>query len=155
MDDLDEIDIKILHLLQADARMTNKEMAAKLDLSITPIFERVRKLEKRGYITNYAAIVNPYKVNLGMIVFLTLRIAQHKSEIIKKVEQEVALLPEVMECYHIAGEDDYLLKVMVKDMTDYEHFVVDKLTKIENIGHVRSNFVMSVVKHKTALEIKK
>lgn len=60
-----------------------------------------------------------------------------------------------MECYHIAGEDDYLLKIMVKDMADYERFIVDKLTKIENIGHVRSNFVMSVVKHKTALEIKK
>lgn len=153
MEELDATDIKILHLLQADARLTNKQLASHLDLSITPVFERVKKLERRGYIKRYAALLDAPRVGKGLIVFLTVRLLQHRSEMIERIRQEVMRLPEVMECYHIAGEEDYLLKVMVRDIAAYERFLLDKLTKIENIGHVKSSLVMSVIKHQTAFEL--
>jgi len=151
MKELDQTDLKILAFLQKDARMTNKELAARLDLSITPVFERIKKLERKGYIQKYTAVLDAEKVNRGLIVFLTIRMAQHRKDLIQKLEEMVKNLPEIMECYHLAGEDDYLLKVMVKDMQAYQQFVVNKLISIENVGHVNSHFVMSVVKSETEL----
>lgn len=152
MEDLDAIDLKILRMLQADARMTHKQLAAALDLTITPVFERVKKLERRGFIRGYVALLEPQKVGKGLIVFLTVRLSQHKSEVLQGLREEVIRLPEVMECYHIAGEEDYLLKVMVRDIAAYEQFLTNKLTKIAHISHVKSNFVMSVIKQTTAFE---
>jgi Lrp/AsnC family leucine-responsive transcriptional regulator len=153
MNELDAIDLKILQMLQTDARLTHKQLAAALDLTITPVFERVKKLERRGFIRGYVALLEPQKVDKGLIVFLTIRLSQHKSEVLQGLRKEVMSLPEVMECYHIAGEEDYLLKVMVRDIAAYERFLTNKLTKIAHISHVKSNFVMSVIKQTTAFEL--
>lgn len=151
MEDLDELDKKILQLLQRNARITNKELAAKLGLTITPVFERVRKLERRGYIKNYVAILDHEKVNHGLIVFIHVRLQVHNHENIQHLVEEVNTLEEVMECYHVTGETDYLLKVMVKDMKTYEDFVVGKLTRIPGIANMNSALVMSTIKAKTEM----
>ncbi|MDN4166488.1 Lrp/AsnC family transcriptional regulator [Cytophagales bacterium LB-30] len=150
---IDETDRKILRLLQENARMTNKELAAKLDLSITPVYERVKKLERKGYIKGYSARLDHEKIGKGMMVFMHLKLQVHTHENIRHVIEEVDHLEEVMECYHVTGETDYLLKVMVKDMPAYETFVVEKLTKIKGIANINSSIVMSTVKSTTSLDV--
>ena len=149
MDTIDEIDKKILRLLQNNARLTNKDIASKLGLSITPIFERVRKLEKRGFIKRYVAVLNHEKLDRGMIVFLHIKMQAHSNESIMRLMEEVNRLDEVMECYHVTGETDFLLKVLVPNMRAYEDFVLGKLTKVKGIGNINSSIVMREVKHKT------
>jgi Lrp/AsnC family leucine-responsive transcriptional regulator len=151
MDDLDQLDRKILQALQKNARITHKQLAAQLDLSITPVFERVKKLERRGFIKHYAAILDPAKVEHGLTVFLQIKLQVHDYKSIALLVDEVNRLDEIMECYHITGESDYLLKVLVKDMKAYEEFVVDKLTKIPGIANMTSCIVMSTTKHKTEI----
>jgi Lrp/AsnC family transcriptional regulator, leucine-responsive regulatory protein len=149
--DLDDADKKILRLLQENARLTNKDLAKKLGLSITPVFERVRKLEKRGFIKKYVAVLDNEKVNRGMTVFLHIKMQSHNHESIERLMQEVQSLEEVMECYHVTGETDFLMKVLVPDMRTYEEFVLGKLTKISGIGNINSSIVMREVKHKTSI----
>lgn len=149
MEDIDDIDKKILRLLQHNARMTNKDLAIKLGLSITPIFERVRKLEKRGYIKRYVAVLDHEKLDRGMVVFLHIKMQAHSNESIMRLMEEVNILDEVMECYHVTGETDFLLKVLVPNMRAYEDFVLGKLTKVKGIGNINSSIVMREVKHKT------
>lgn len=149
MDDIDEVDRKILRHLQKNARITNKELATKLGLSITPVFERVRKLEKRGYIKQYVAVLDHEKLNRGMVVFLHIKMQAHSHESIAHLMEEVRKLEEVMECYHVTGENDFLMKVLVPEMKSYEEFVLGKLTKISGIGNINSSIVMREVKHKT------
>jgi len=151
MEDLDPVDKKILQLLQHNARMTHKELSARLDLSITPVFERVKKLERKGYIKHYAAILNPEKLNHGLTVFIHVKLQVHSNTNIVQLVEEINHLDEVMECYHITGENDYLLKILIKDMKAYEAFVVDKLTKIKGIANLNSSIVMSTIKSKTEL----
>ncbi len=149
--ELDDADKKILRLLQENARLTNKDLAKKLGLSITPVFERVRKLERRGFIKKYVAVLDHEKVNRGMTVFLHIKMQSHNHESIERLMQEVQSLEEVMECYHVTGETDFLMKVLVPDMRTYEEFVLGKLTKISGIGNINSSIVMREVKHKTAV----
>jgi Lrp/AsnC family transcriptional regulator, leucine-responsive regulatory protein len=149
--DLDDADKKILRLLQENARLTNKDLAKKLELSITPVFERVRKLEKRGFIKKYVAVLDNEKVNRGMTVFLHIKMQSHNHESIERLMQEVQSLEEVMECYHVTGETDFLMKVLVPNMRAYEDFVLGKLTKISGIGNINSSIVMREVKHKTSI----
>jgi Lrp/AsnC family leucine-responsive transcriptional regulator len=147
----DDADKKILRLLQENARLTNKDLARKLGLSITPVFERVRKLEKRGYIKKYVAVLDHEKLDRGMIVFLHIKMQAHHHESISRLMLEVQSMEEVMECYHVTGETDFLMKVLVPDMRSYEDFVLGKLTKISGIGNINSSIVMREVKHKTDL----
>jgi Lrp/AsnC family leucine-responsive transcriptional regulator len=149
MNTIDSTDKKILRLLQQNARLTNKNLADKLGLSITPVFERVRKLEKRGYIRKYVAVLDHEKLNRGMIVFLHIKMQAHHHESIAHLMQEVQSMDEVMECYHVTGETDFLIKVLVPDMRAYEDFILGKLTKINGIGNINSSIVMREVKHKT------
>lgn len=149
--DLDDADKKILRQLQENARLTNKDLAKKLGLSITPVFERVRKLEKRGFIKKYVAVLDNEKVNRGMTVFLHIKMQSHNHESIERLMQEVQSLEEVMECYHVTGETDFLMKVLVPNMRAYEDFVLGKLTKISGIGNINSSIVMREVKHKTSI----
>jgi Lrp/AsnC family leucine-responsive transcriptional regulator len=146
---LDDIDKKILRLLQKNARQTNKALATRLGLSITPVFERVRKLERQGYIRKYVAVLDPAKLDRTMTVFLHIRMQSHNHESISNLMQEVNQLDEVMECYHLTGETDFLLKVLVPDMHAYEDFVLGKLTRVKGIGNINSSMVMREVKHKT------
>jgi DNA-binding Lrp family transcriptional regulator len=147
---LDDTDTRILNILQENARITNKEIAEKLGLSITPVFERIKKLEKAGFIRKYVALVDHQKVDKGMIVFVFIQSKEHNHLKVKEVLEYMQELPEVMECYHVGGEHDYLLKVVVGNMQEYENFLLKKLTIYENIRHVKSTFVLSQIKHKTS-----
>lgn len=144
---LDQIDLKLLGLLQEDSKRTNKELAAKLDLSVTAAFERIRKLERAGVISRYMAIVEPRKVERSFMAFCQIKLVQHTKTNVSQFEKQVARLKEVLECYNVSGEYDYLLKVLVKDMEAYREFLLHKLTTLDHIGSTQSTFVISEVKN--------
>lgn len=152
---LDKTDIQLLELLQADARLTTKELADKLGKSITPIYERKRRLENEGYITRYTALVDKNKIGKGLVAFTNVQLKQHAQQILLNFEKTIVRFEEVMECYHMTGVYDYLLKVAVTDMAAYQDFIVNKLARLTDIGTVQSSFVMTEVKHETAYKIKK
>lgn len=150
---IDAIDFKLLKLLEKNAKLTNKELAAELGLTITPVHERIKKLEREGYVTRYKAEIDRKKVGLSLLVFCSVSLKNHQREFIEKFEQDVMHLDEVVECYHIGGMFDYLLKVLVPNMEVYQKFVANKLADLDNIGNVQSSFVMSEIKQATALPI--
>ena len=147
----DSIDKKLLELLQTDSKQTNKELANKLNLSVTAVYERIKKLEKEGFISKYVALVNKHKVNKAFVAFCHIKLEKHAQDVVIKFEREVAKLNEVLECHHISGEYDYLLKVMVEDMTAFREFMVTKLTSISHIGSTHSMFVINEVKYSTVI----
>ncbi|MCO6358340.1 Lrp/AsnC family leucine-responsive transcriptional regulator/Lrp/AsnC family transcriptional regulator [Roseivirga pacifica] len=150
---LDATDIKILEITQQDARITTKALADKLNLSTTPVFERVKRLEREGLIKKYVALVDNKKLGLRLIVFISISLTKHSRAYLEKFVEEVSQYPEVMECYHIAGNFDFLLKVVVKSMEVYEAFVLNKLSTIANLGQVQSSFVLSENIHTTAYKV--
>lgn len=150
---MDAIDQKILEKLQENAKLTNKELAAVLGLSITPVYERIKKMEREGIIRRYVALVSPDKVDKKLLGFCMVKLEKHTTLLLKAFEQAMQNIPEVMECYHMAGPSDYLLKLQVKDMNAYQQFIVKKLAALENVGHVESSFSMSVIKHTTAIHL--
>jgi len=143
---LDKKDKEILALLQKNARMTVKEIAEKIHLTTTPVHERIKRLEQSGVINRYAALVDPGKIgkNLTVICYVSLR--QHTRNAGLKFINAINELEEIVECYSISGEFDFMLKVMAEDMNRYYDFHVNKLSQIENMGNVQSIFVMGVVK---------
>ncbi|MBD0822528.1 Lrp/AsnC family transcriptional regulator [Aestuariibaculum marinum] len=147
----DTTDKKLLEFLQADSKQTNKELANKLNLSVTAVYERIKKLEKEGFISKYVALVNKHQVNKAFVAFCHIKLDKHAQDVVIKFEKEVAKLNEVLECHHISGEYDYLLKVMVEDMTAFREFMVTKLTNINHIGSTHSMFVINEVKYSTAI----
>ena len=149
----DTIDQKLIHLLQEDSRQTNKALALKLNLSVTAIYERIKKLENAGVIRKYVALVNKVSVEKSFVAYCHIKLVQHSQDFVVEFEQEVTNLPEVMECYHISGDYDYLLKVMVKDMEAFREFMVNRLTKINHIGSTHSMFMINEVKHTTAIPV--
>lgn len=150
---LDRIDLKILQQLQEDSKKTNKELSNQLDLSVTAIYERIKRLEREGVISKYVALVNPEKVEKGFMVFCQIRLIQHARSYLTKFEKEVTQLSEVLECYHVSGEYDYILKVMVKDMAAYREFMVSKLTNLDHIGSTQSTFIINKVKTTSAINL--
>lgn len=151
----DPIDRQILQMLQENAMTTIKEMAEKLHLTSTPVFERVKRLEKEGYVDAYTAVLNRRKIGLGMLVMCDVSLKEHNRAYLVAFEEAIKRLPEVTECYHIAGAFDYLLKVVVRDMDAYQYFIKEKLAAFENIGRVQSHFVMSEVKSTTHIPVLK
>lgn len=150
---LDETDLAILRILQADAYATNKEIASQLNLTTSPVHERVKRLEKQGYIRNYVAILDRLKLNYQLLAFSNVQLKEHAAVYLEKFEKDVQLLPEVQEVYHIAGQYDYLLKVVCRDMDAYQSFVSAKLAALDNLGRVQSSFVMKEIKHTTSLPL--
>ncbi|WP_299122481.1 Lrp/AsnC family transcriptional regulator [uncultured Winogradskyella sp.] len=150
---LDEIDIKLLHLLQADSKQTTKALSNKLNLSVTAVYERVKKLEQNGIISNYVALIEKRKVDKAFVAFCHVKLVQHSQEYVVKFEREVRKLDEVLECYHISGDYDYLLKVLVKNMEAFREFMVKKLTTIDHIGSTHSMFMINEVKYTTAITL--
>ncbi|MAB47626.1 Lrp/AsnC family transcriptional regulator [Winogradskyella sp. MH6] len=150
---LDEIDKALLELLQKDSKQTNKALSYALGLSVTAVYERIRKLEKKGIISNYVALVDKKKVDKAFVTFCHVKLVQHSQDYVMKFEREVRKLDEVLECYHISGDYDYLLKVLVKDMEAFRDFMVKKLTNINHIGSTHSMFVINEVKHTTAITL--
>ncbi|HMC02206.1 MAG TPA: Lrp/AsnC family transcriptional regulator, partial [Flavobacteriaceae bacterium] len=132
---------------------TNKELSNKLNLSVTAVYERIRKLEREGIIDSYVALVKKEKVDKAFVAFCHIKLVQHSQDYVMKFEKEVAKLDEVMECYHISGDYDYLLKVLVTDMKAFREFMVKKLTSIDHIGSTHSMFVINEVKHTTSISI--
>lgn len=150
---LDSTDKEILKLLQANGKYTIKEIASKLNLTSTPIFERIKRLENDGYIESYKAILNRKKFGLSLLAFCNISLKSHEANYISKFEKDILQFSEVIECYHVGGMFDYLIKVMVKDMDAYQSFVVKKLASIENLGQVQSAFVMTEVISKTNIPV--
>ncbi len=150
---LDEIDKALLELLQKDSKQTNKALSYALGLSVTAVYERIRKLEKKGIISNYVALDDKKKVDKAFVTFCHVKLVQHSQDYVMKFEREVRKLDEVLECYHISGDYDYLLKVLVKDMEAFRDFMVKKLTNINHIGSTHSMFVINEVKHTTAITL--
>lgn len=148
---LDPLDRKLLALLQEDSKKTNKELAGKLNLSVTAVFERIRKLERSGVIDRYVALIKPEKVDRAFTAFCQIKLVQHTKSNVTRFESQVACLSEVLEVFHVSGEYDYILKVMVKDMEAYRHFMLNKLTALDHIGSTQSTFVISPVKNSSAL----
>ena len=151
--EFDNIDKKLLKLLQTNSKQTHKELSNKLDLSVTAVYERIKKLEREGVINNYVAILKKEKVNKSFVAFCHIKLIQHSQDYVMKFEKEVTNLSEVLECYHISGDYDYLLKVLVKDMEAFREFMVKKLTTIDHIGSTHSMFVINEVKHSTAINL--
>jgi Lrp/AsnC family leucine-responsive transcriptional regulator len=150
---LDVIDKKLLSLLQTDSKKTTKELSLKLNLSVTAVYERIKKLEREGIIDKYVVLLNKTKVEKGFVVFCHLKLIQHTKEFVTKFESEVVQLKEVLECYHVSGDYDYILKIVVKDMEAYREFLVTKLTTLQHIGSTQSTFMISEVKNTTVVEV--
>ncbi|KJD34225.1 AsnC family transcriptional regulator [Tamlana sedimentorum] len=149
----DTIDRNLLELLQIDSKQTNKELSLKLNLSVTAVYERIKKLERSGYINSYVALINKKKVDKNFVVFCHVKLVQHTQDYVMQFEREVAKISEVLECYHLSGDYDYLLKVLVKDMDEFRAFMVAKLTTISHIGSTHSMFVINEVKHSTVIKL--
>ncbi|MFT5713985.1 MAG: Lrp/AsnC family leucine-responsive transcriptional regulator [Flavobacterium sp.] len=150
---LDQIDKKLLLLLQSDSKKTTKELSLKLNLSVTAVYERVKKLEREGVVEKYVALLNKSKVDKGFVVFCHLKLIQHSQEFLTKFESEVVKLAEVLECFHVSGDYDYILKIVVKDMEAYREFLVSKLTTLQHIGSTQSTFMISEVKNTTVVPV--
>lgn len=150
---LDKTDINILNLLQEDGRITIKALSEKLGLSTTPIFERMKKLEKEGIIDKYVALVNQKNIDRKLSVFVSISLKNHTRSYLQSFVKEMNSYNEVQECFHIAGDFDFMLKVVLKDMEAYERFILSKLSVISNIAHVKSSFVLSKNKYSTAYKL--
>ena len=153
MTQLDKTAMMILQALQNNAKVNMKELAAELNMTKTPIYERVKRLEDEGFIKNYVALVDNKKVGLPLIVFCNVSLAVHNDEYICRFREEVQQIEEIVECYSIGGVYDFFLKVIVKDLEMYDRFVFEKLTKVHGIVKMQSSFVLSEIKHTTVLNI--
>ncbi len=148
---LDQTDKHLLQLLQNDCKQTTKALSNVLGLSVTAVYERIKKLEYQGFINNYVALINKDRVDKNFIAFCHVKLTQHTQEYVVQFERDVTKLQEVLECYHISGDYDYLLKVIVEDMEEFREFMVKKLTNIKHIGSTHSMFMINEVKHSTAI----
>jgi len=151
---LDSIDFQILDLLQEDGRITIKKMSEILKLSATPVFERIKKLEKNGYIKKHVALLNERKLGLKQVIFIHLTLKEHNRSYLEKFVKEVREFPEVIECYRITGNFDFLLKVLVEDIESYETFILTKLSLLSNLGNVQSHIALSEAKNSTKIKLK-
>jgi Lrp/AsnC family leucine-responsive transcriptional regulator len=143
---LDEKDLAILRLLQNNARITVKEVADQIHLSTTPVHERIKRWESTGVIKQYATLIDGTKVKKGLMVICYVSLNQHSKKTGGQFIKLINELPEVVECYSISGEFDFMLKIVTEDMNSYYNFHVNKLSQAENIGQVQSVFIMGVVK---------
>lgn len=148
---LDKTDIQILRALQENARITNKELSAKVHLSPSPVYERLKRLESEGYIQKYTTVLNADKLGLGFVVFCSVKLSRVNADIAGDFVSRIMEIPEVTECYNISGEYDYLLKIYAPDMKYYNQFILNVLGRIESLGSVQSSFVMDSVKQNWGL----
>src|SRR5262245_43298499 len=151
--DLDAIDRRIVAELQADARLTNVELAGRVGLSPSPCLRRVKRLEREGYIEGYRAALRRERVGLGLSVFVGVRIDGHAHERALRFEEAVRTMPEVIACHLITGEADYLLEVVVPDLVCYQRFLIGKLLNLPVVKEVRSNIAIQTIKAGAALPL--
>ena len=143
---LDETDILILRELQDDGHLTIKELSQRVHLSVSPVYERVRRLEREGFIKRYVAVLDPEKLDCGFLAFCYLKMKQHSHENAVQIMERVQNIPEIAECYNISGDYDFLLKIYVRNMKQYQEFVMRILGDIPAIGSLNSSFVLGEVK---------
>lgn len=147
MEGLDKTDLLLLKILGNNSNQTIKELARQVNLSPTPVLQRVRRLESEGYIKKYIALLNPEKFSQGFIVFCLIKLKQHDRNIGHQFVKDIRNIDEVVECYNISGDYDFILKVFAKDMQHYQEFVFNKLGTVESIGSTHSSFVMAEIKN--------
>ncbi len=152
-DKLDATDLAILDELQKNGKLTNKELAMAVHLSPTPTFERVRRLERDGYIRKYVAVLDADKLDCGFVAFCYLKMKQHSFENATRIMEAVKALPEITECYNISGDYDFLLKIFTSDMKAYQKFLLRILGEIDCIGSLNSSFVLGEVKNEHLLPL--
>jgi len=153
MTHLDDLDKKILNLLQQNSKANIKEIALKIGLTQTPTYERIKRLEKNGYIEKYVAILNKEKIGFHVEVFCQVTLLVHSKDLITKFELAIHKIDEVVECFHVAGNYDYLLKIIVKDMNTYQNFLKNKLSVLDSVANVQSTFVMTSTKKASILKL--
>jgi len=146
-------DKKILEILQEKGRIPNVQLASEVGLSPSAVLERVRKLEERGIIERYVAIVDNKKVGLGTVALVAVSLNLHQKDAIENFHTFVKSCRKVLECYHLAGVEDYILKVLSRDIYDYEDFLLNTLTKIVGVDKVKTMFVLSTLKKETAIPL--
>ncbi len=150
---IDAIDRKILGQLQADSRITMQELAEKVGLSISPCHRRVKLLEERGVVTRYMALVDKKSLGLHVSVFISIKLVRQKEEDLERFAKAIAGWEEVLECYLMTGNRDYLLRVVAADLSSYETFLKTKLTRLDGIASIESSFALSQVKYSIALPV--
>jgi len=150
---LDDIDKKLIELLQKDCKQTTKKLSLQLNLSVTAVYERIKKLENANVIKKYVALIDKHKIDKSFLVFCHIKLVQHSKEFLTSFEKEVIKLEEVSECFHLSGDYDYLLKVYVKDMDAYREFMVHKITALKHIGSTHSTFTISEIKNTTSISL--
>lgn len=150
---MDATDKKLLRLLQRNSKQTHKALSLELGLSPTAVYERIKRLERQGIIRKYVALLDPSGVDRNFRVFCQIKLNQHIKAQVMAFEKEVGQLEEVVSCYHLGGEYDYLLEICVRDMQEYREFMVAKLTAIQHIGSTHSAFVINTVKQTTELPL--
>ncbi|WP_232668350.1 Lrp/AsnC family transcriptional regulator [Pseudonocardia sp. TRM90224] len=148
---MDSIDRRILEVLQTDGRITNQDLADRIGLSPSPTLRRVRNLEQSGVISGYGAIVSPAALGLGVLAVIEIAIADHSTPQVETFEQALRANPSIVAAHMIAGDGDYLITVLVRDLDDFERFVVDELRAIGNIASIRSKFAFGTVKDRGPL----
>jgi len=151
--ELDSTDKAILKIIQEDSRVTMKEMAKRLNLSTTPIFDRMKKLEKAGVIKNYVALVDPKMIGKSLTVFINISIKEHGKKAISEFVKAITQFHEVIECHHITGNADFFIKLILADIEAYNQFILEKLAVIPHIGRVESKFSLSQRKLTTAIPV--
>lgn len=150
---LDETDRKILELLQENGRMPNNELARRIGLTTTPTLERVKRLEREGVIKGYTAWVDKEAVGRGLTVFCSIKLSVHQLGKMEEFSRHIDGVPEILACYNITGEYDYLLHVVVKDTSAYEHFLRNSLTRIPGVERIHTGIVLSVVKEQSKITV--
>lgn len=151
---LDETDYRILGMLQENAKLTTKEVAGELGLSITPVYERIKRLERHKIILKQVVLVDRKKIGKNLIGFCNVSLNQHSKDNLLKFEEDVVQFNEVLECYHITGKYDYMIKIAVEDMEAYHQFTYHHLATLDNVGNVHTVFAMNDIKYSTAYPIK-
>jgi DNA-binding Lrp family transcriptional regulator len=150
---MDDIDRRILMQLQQNSKQNTKEIAGKVGLSVTPTYERIKKLEQQGIIASYVALLDRSKIEKKIVAFCQITLSKHQKTLNDKFNSDMLLLPEIMECHRVSGNFDYLLKVVVDDITDFHEFINEKLSTVEGISTIHSSFLLNSVKDSTAYNL--
>jgi Lrp/AsnC family leucine-responsive transcriptional regulator len=150
---LDEVDIQILAILQSDGRITNADLAKKVNLSPPSVLQRVRTLEQHGLIRGYVALLDAERLGYRITALAMISLSLHQEQPIERFRKAIQEIPEVLECYHVSGEFDYLLKIVVRDIRGYESLVRERLSKIKGVGQIRTSFVLNQTKSTTRLPL--
>ena len=150
---LDELDIAILRELQDDGRISNVELARRINLSPPATHARIKRLEEQGLIRQYVALLDPVKVGYDMVCFVSISLQLHQSEELEAMRRRISRMPEVLECFHVTGEFDYLLKVVVRNRQELQHFVVERITPMPGVARIYTSLVLAEVKSTTSLPL--